>query len=460
MKTLAELIAARAAKVDDYSVHAESMIKAIDTDAEISAGKDDKAKTEIKTRQEADKAKATALLKDIADLDAAIEAKKTADQLKASLATTIKDPSRSEIIVPASYRSGKLKNFRGEKAEEQALRFGHFALASLGSNKSAAWCKEHGITIEKAHSEGVNSQGGVFVPEEFSSAIIDLRDEYGIFRRLCQVYPMGRDTMTVPRRTGGLTAYAVGEAAAITASTAGWDNVRLTANKWGVLTLMSSELDEDAVINIGDLLIGEIAYAFAVAEDTAGFSGDGSSAYHGIRGILTKFADGLAAGTTPLAGSVDAASGHDTFAEIDSADINTLMSKLPQYVYKRGKPRFFTSQLGWTLTFQRLVLGSGGLTKDDITGEIVYRYLGFPVEIIPNMPAVATDLSDLAMILFGDISMAVAFGDRRGMTIARSTEYKFAEDQIAIKGTERFDINVHDIGNATVAGPLVALMGE
>lgn len=460
MKTLAELLAARAVKVDAYSAHAESMIKALDTDAEIEKDADDKAKAEIKTRQDADKKKAADLLKDIGDLDAAIEAKKKADELKASIAKPIREPGKSDIILPSAYRTGRLKTFKGEGADKRALGFGHFVLASVyGSAKSQKWCAENGIDI-KAHAEGVNTTGGVFVPEEFSQDIIDLRDTYGVFRRLCQVVPMGRDTITIPRRTGGLTAYAVGEASAITASDTAWDNVRLTAQKWGVLTLMSSELDEDAVINFGDMLAGEIAYAFAVAEDTAGFSGDGSATYHGIRGILTKFTDGLGSGSNPLAGAVDAASGHDTFAEIDSTDINTLMSKLPQYAYLRGRPAFFASQVAWTLVFQRLTLGAGGLTKDDITGAIQYRYLGYPVEIIPAMPTSTGDLSDLPMLLFGDIAMAVAFGDRRGMTLARSTEYKFAEDQVALKATERFDINVHDIGSSTVAGPLVALMGE
>ena len=56
--------------------------------------------------------------------------------------------------------------------------------------------------------------------------------------------------------------------------------------------------------------------------------------------------------------------------------------------------------------------------------------------------------------------MSASMGDRRGMTISRSTEYKFAEDQIAIKGTERFDINVHNTGDTSTAGSVVALMGE
>ena len=44
------------------------------------------------------------------------------------------------------------------------------------------------------------------------------------------------------------------------------------------------------------------------------------------------------------------------------------------------------------------------------------------------------------------------------MTLAYSTDYKFAEDQIAIKGTERIDIVVHDVGDTTVGGPVVGLV--
>lgn len=438
MDKIAELRAKRAAAVDKMA----ALVAKMGADSYVDDAADEIAYNEAKA--------------EVAAFERKIE---RAEETNKLLATTAKPimPGKSGIILPpGTVRSSKLKNFKGENAELRALRFGKFMQASIfGNIKAGEWCRENGIEL-KAHSEGVNSAGGYFVPEEFSMDIIDLRDSYGIFRQLCQVIPMGRDTITVPRRVSGLTAYAVGEATAITQSQTGWDQVRLTAGKWGVLTLLSSELDEDAVINLGDMLIGEIAYAFASAEDTAGFSGDGSSTYHGINGLLTRFT----AGVGSLAGAVDAASGHDTFAEYDAADLNTLMAKLPQYVYKRGTARFYTSQVGWALTFQRLIQAAGGLTKDDVTGEFVYRYMGFPVMIVPNMPTATTDLSDTAVMLFGDIGLACTFGDRRGMTVARSTEYKFAEDQIAIKATERFDINVHDIGSTTVAGPVVALMAE
>jgi len=395
---------------------------------------------------------------EIAEIKAKINRVEAAQKESAALArpTSPNTPERSaENPMARRLLHSRLKNFKGENAEERAYRFGQFALASLwGSEKAAAWCRENGVMLQRAQSEGVNSAGGVLVPEEFSTEIIILRDQYGMFRRVCTVMPMGRDTMNVPRRTGGLTAYPVGEGKGITESQMAWDNVKLTANKWGVLTLMSSELDEDAAVNIGDILVGEMAYAFAISEDTAGFSGDGSGAYHGTRGFLQLFNDGVGA----LSGAVDAAAGHDTFAEFDSTDLANLMGKLPQYAYLMGNPSFYCSQIAWATVFQRIIQSAGGISKDDITGKVNYKYLGFDVEIGPALPITVTNAK--AAILFGDIGLAATFGNRRGMAVARSTEYKFAEDQIAIKATERFDINVHDIGTSAVAGPVVALMGK
>ena len=439
MDKIAELRAKRALVIDKMA----ALVAKMNADAYVDDAADETAYADLK--------------KDVASFDAKIVRVEETNKLVAATAAPVLPVKSGIILPPGSVRSSRLKNFKGENAELRALRFGKFCQASIfGNIKAEKWCRENGIVLEKAHSEGVNSAGGYFVPEEFSMDIIDLRDGYGIFRQLCQVMPMGRDTMTVPRRVSGLTAYPVGEAVAITASQTAWDQVRLTSSKWGVLTLLSSELDEDAAINLGDLLVGEIAYAFAVAEDTAGFIGDGSASYNGITGILTKFTTGVGS----LAGSVDAASGHDTFAEYDAADLNKVMAALPQYVYVRGNPRWYCSQVAWALTFQRLIQAAGGLTKDDVTGTYVYRYMGFPVMITPSMPTAQTDLSDTAVMLFGDIGLAATFGDRRGMTVARSTEYKFAEDQIAIKATERFDIAVHGTGTTTQAGPVVALMAE
>jgi HK97 family phage major capsid protein len=91
-------------------------------------------------------------------------------------------------------------------------------------------------------------------------------------------------------------------------------------------------------------------------------------------------------------------------------------------------------------------------------GSIVYRYLGFPIVISQKLPLVATTLTTKAMLFFGDLALASAMGERRGVTIRRLDERFADSDQIGIMGTERFDINIHDMGDNTTAGPIVSMV--
>jgi len=357
-------------------------------------------------------------------------------------------------------RAGKLRFFKGANAEEEAYAAGQWALATLWGNKqSQRWCASNGIPmIQNAASEGDNTKGGFLVPDVMERTIIDLREDYGVFRQIVKITPMSSDYVSVPRRQSGLTAYAVGEGATFTDTTKLWSQVNLTARKWGVLSLYSSEIADDAVISIAEDLANEIAYAFAVAEDGAGFNGDGSSTYHGITGVVTKFNNQVSGGASTYAGALDAASGHDTFAEIDATDLVNLTAKLPKYAL--GRAAWICSQPAWSTVFQRLQAASGGNTVMDVAGKMQYQYLGYPVIISQSMPTATTDLSDTVMLLFGDAYSAITMGTRRGITLATSSERYFESDQVAIRGTERFDINVHDIGDTSTAGPLVALIGE
>jgi HK97 family phage major capsid protein len=219
--------------------------------------------------------------------------------LKASLAKPVNvpgnTPKASDAKIPATarVRYSKLHAFRGDQAEEKAFRSGMFLRATLlGDTRASEWCKEHGVQIVKAQSESQNSAGGFLVPTEFEQAIIDLREEYGTFRRECKLVPMGSDSMSIPRRAGGLTAYFVAENTAITESQKTWDQVTLTAKKIACLARMSTELADDAVINIADDLAAEMGYAFAQLEDSCGWNGDGTSTYGGIVGVRTKIING------------------------------------------------------------------------------------------------------------------------------------------------------------------------
>lgn len=379
-------------------------------------------------------------------------------------------PSRQGDRPALKGARGIYKNFSGEDAHERATRAGHFFLATLlGLEKSSTWCRDNGIEltymrdsgtiVTRAQGESTNSGGGFLVPEEMAGDIIVLRNQYGLARRILTVVPMGRDSMSVPKQVSGLTMYFPGEGGTITQSSMVWNQIKLTAKKGAILTLLSSELDEDAVANVGDIIAGEIAYAFAQGEDNCLFSGDASSTYGGMLGLRTVFNNGV----NSLSGAVYAASAHNTMASIDATDLAKAQGQLPQYVYDKGNPAWYCSQTMWGNTFERLIGASGGVTKDQASGRTIREYNGYPVIITPAMLAPATPsttFTDTAGILFGDLNMSVAMGERRGMTIARSTDFKFDTDQIAVRGTERFDINPHNLGDTTNAGSVVALMGK
>jgi HK97 family phage major capsid protein len=322
-----------------------------------------------------------------------------------------------------------------------------------GNTNAADWCRKNGVGPRSALSGGVNTAGGALVPEEFERAIIDLREEYGLFRRVCRVSPMSSDTKNQPRRTGGLTAYFVNEGVAGTSSDAGWDNVQLTAKKLMVLTRMSSEVSEDAIIDLADTMAQEMAYAFAVKEDTVGFTGTGISTDGGITGVLVKAID-----ANHTKAKVTAATNHDTLAEIDADDLLSLMAAIPQYA-KAGSA-WYCSPSAQELVFNAIKIAGGGNTRDLLAQSDQPRFLGYPIEVTPVMADDPTaDYTGLVMIGFGNLRQAVTMGDRRGIRIALSGDKYWEEDQIGVKGTERFDINVHDLGSTTVKSPFAVLVG-
>lgn len=347
------------------------------------------------------------------------------------------------------HRTGKLRSFRGKDAEENAYQSGQWALAVLGGDARAAeWCREHGIETRAAVTTS-NSLGGYLVPTPMETAIIDLREERGVFRQQSYVRTMTSDTLVVPRRAGGVTAYFVNEnpSSAITDSDKSWDAVSLTARKIAALCKYSTEINEDSAINVADDLAQEIAYAFADKEDECGFNGDGTSTYGGIVGLKNAV----------LAGSkYTAITGNTAFSTLDLEDFEAMVGKLPQYAV--GNAKWYISRVGWANSMLRLAAAAGGNTTSNIEQGTVPQFLGFPVvmsQVLNSTSSAQTSTDGLCYL--GDLRMATSFGSRRGLSITVDPSRYFELDMLAIKGTQRFDISVHEKGTASVAGPVIML---
>jgi len=385
-----------------------------------------------------------------AQVDAAISALGKTTPPKSSPDPITNEP-HTVPAQPKGYRFGRLKAFKNEQDAWKSAVW--MKAAIFGDRRAEREAMNLGLDIRNSMSEGVNTAGGAIVPDEMSQTIIDLREIYGVFRRNTKVVAMGREVMTMPRRTGGLTAYFTAENTAITASDKSFNQVNLVAKKLGVLTYLSTELDQDAVISIVDDLASEMAYSFALKEDQCGFTGDGTSTYGGVYGLTQRILD-----SANTASAVDCATaGHDTFAEVDATDLATLMGKLPVYAMQNAK--FYCSGVAKSLVFDRLLATAGGNTVGTLQGSTGGSYLGYPIVVSQVLPTSTGNLNNLPMLFFGDLTLASTMGDRRGIAVRRDDSYKFAEDQITLKATERVDIVVHDLGDTSTAGPIVGLIG-
>lgn len=345
---------------------------------------------------------------------------------------------------------------RGPETEARYQRAGQWLLATVYQNdKAMAWCKANGVAIVKAAGEGIGSSGGFLVPSDLATAILDLRDFFGAFRRRARLVPMASDNTSVPRRPGGTGAFFMGENANNGASdetVANVDNINLTAKKIGSLIRISNEIEEDAIVDVVDFVANEIAFAFAAQEDDCAFNGTGTSAYGKMRGVGSIVLDG-----NHGKAKVSAASGHNTFLTIDSTDIANLMSSIRASAIPNAA--WFVSQSFFAQTFCRLAGGTGYLTMAMADGVMTPHYLGFPVILTQKLPLVSPGSAGTVMAVFGDMYAGAALGQRRSITLARSSDRYMDQDQVAVLGTQRFHANVHDLGDNNNFGSLAALVG-
>lgn len=340
---------------------------------------------------------------------------------------------------------------------DQAINFAVWAKSVLAPRLMT---NDDCALLAKTMGATTNTAGGALIPNNFVPQLIDLKEERGLFRQTVPVTPMSRDTLTFPRRVGGLTVYFPGEAGSITASDPTVNNVTVTANKMATLTYVPSELLHDAALSVSDFVAREIAYAFADKEDECGFNGDGTSTYGSMTGLRKALTD-LSGTIANIAGLV-VASGN-TFAEFDLAtDITALVGRLPTYA---KNPAFYMHREVYFNTIVKEMLAQGGATAQEAQNSYGKSptLLGYPVRFVQTMPRV--DANSQVAILFGEPGLGVTFGEVAGsMEIAVDTSVGFTTDTIAVRGIQRVGVAVHSPGNASataasrIPGPYVGLI--
>lgn len=352
------------------------------------------------------------------------------------------------------HRMAKLKAFKNDKDAYDCGMWIRAVVARVYNRPVDNYAENHvrmlGWKITASQTEGSGPAGGFLVPAPLAQTIIDVRETVGVARRIARIMPMTSDTLDMPRREGGLTVVYPGEGGLITASDKTWGQIAFIAKKRAVANQISQELVDDALISVVDDAVSEMAYALADQEDAEMILGDGTATYGGETGLISAIG---------AAGVVDAAAGHDTWAELDATDFSSVMGALPD---KYGRmPVWVCSRNFYYTSMFKLLISGGGNTISTLEqgnsqfGPNTAGFLGSPVYFTDKMPK--TTAAATICALYGTFEMGVIIGDRMGIAIGRSDEYAFLNDLTTLKATSRYDINVHAPGDATDAGAYVAL---
>jgi HK97 family phage major capsid protein len=349
-------------------------------------------------------------------------------------------------------RTHRLRSFRTEREAYLAGQWLKAIVArthhNLVDERAERYCKSNGLEIMTASYESSGPAGGYLVPAPIAQTIIDVRENVGIARQVCNVQPMTAETMTVPKRAGGLTVYygAENPSSDMTDSDKTWDQIELITRKRYVVSKISQELSDDALISIVDNIISEMAYALALQEDNELINGDGTSTYGLVRGLRNLVGS---------AGTLTADTGDSTWDTLDLDDFTGAMGKLPDR-YNRNPVWICSSNFYYTAMLNILATHAGNGIVALQSGDNGRRqFLGYPVFFTSQMPT-STAVSQICA-LFGDFRMGVLLGDRTGVRIQRDDSVDFLRDMITLKATTRYDIRVHEPGDSSNPGCYIAL---
>jgi len=414
--------------------------------------------TEILEAENADTTAAKALINENKQLEEKAEMIKALAEVPVA-SENVEVKKMSDIILPGSSSFGNVKNFspdtRAEK-EKMGYAFGQLAkMIGRGDKKAHQWLVENGF-YTKGQNETTDADGGYLVPQILAREVIFLRDKYGVVRQNARVMGMSSDNLNVPKNSASTTAYWPAENTNITASQITFSNVQVLAKKLAILTQVSSELQEDSIVDIGAALAEDMAYVMAYNEDLACILGDGTSTYGGITGITNAIA-GVNGGAN--AGWIY--TGADVTGDwnaVTLADLRKLTAAIPDYA-DTADAKFYMNRA----FFQQVVCndldalnGNGFFDLTAAPGPNPTLF-GYPVVYTQVMSKDPTPAADTPLAMFGNLKTGSIMGSRRDLRIQVSDQAGFISDSLYFRATERFGFQFHDLPTQTVCGSVAVL---
>ena len=201
--------------------------------------------------------------KEIEDLTSAIDRQRRAEQREADLSKPLNSPLTSR-----PYKETKTENKSGRATDE----YKNAMLSAMRSNFR---------NISNVLQEGVDSDGGYLVPEEYDSRLIDVLEEENIMRSLATTITTSGQHKINIAATKPAAAW-IEEGGALSFGDATFDQIYLDAYKLQVAIKVTEEHLYDNAFNLENYIITQFGKALGNAEEDAFLNGDGKGKPIGI----------------------------------------------------------------------------------------------------------------------------------------------------------------------------------
>jgi HK97 family phage major capsid protein len=264
----------------------------------------------------------------------------------------------------------------------------------------------------KSLSASTNADGGYVVPEQTEAHIDRLLTQASPIRAIAGVRQTSAAVFRKPVSRGGAASGWVTETAARPETTApSLDLIDFPTAELYAMPAATSQLLDDAMVDIDQWLAEEVRDVFAAQESTAFVSGDGINKPTGILNY-TKAVEGtqgwgeLGYVATGTSGGFDATDPGDALIDLIYA---------PKTGY-RARGRFVMNR-STVSAVRRFKDGDGNyLWQPSLSDAGASTLLGYPVTEAEDMPDIGADSFSLA---FGDFQKGYLILDRQGVQVLR-----------------------------------------
>ncbi len=271
--------------------------------------------------------------------------------------------------------------------------------------------------------EGRDPDGGYLVQTEYRNTLISLIEQYGVARQQCTVFPMNTIELTMPKLTGGVQVYWIGEGQSIPTTQPTFGEFRMSIKKLAALVPMTSELLDDTSVAIANLLATLFAQAIAKEEDRVVFTGS-VAVSDPFNGILAD--PGTRTYTLPATKTAFTDVTADDLANITTMQTNTLSAGA----------KFYMHRTIFNILRQKKDLQGNYIWAQPTANNQPGMIWGYPYEVVESMPGITSSGADKAFMFFGNMKHYY-IGDRKQLTMARSEHVGFTQDKIFLRILQR-----------------------